>query len=109
MPTRRAHPYATAPALDWSSWLKAWEISVAAPQVVAYRMIRMMWGGWPPSARDQREYARMVQEKCETLVESWTAALSAWQRGGMTVVDQSLRPMHRRVTANRRRLASARR
>lgn len=108
MPTTRTHPYAALSGLDWRTWLQAWEIAVAAPQVMAYRTARMMWGGWPPSARDQTEYTRMVQEKGEALIESWTAATLAWYAGGGTALQQSLRPVHRKVTANRRRLARTR-
>jgi hypothetical protein len=47
----------------------------------------------------------MIQEKGEAFVESWIAATLAWQHGGVTAMQQSLGPVHRRVTANRRRLA----
>jgi hypothetical protein len=78
---------------------------MATPEIIAHRMTRLMLGGWPPSTRDQVEYARMIQEKGEAFVESWVAAMLAWQRGGAAVIQESLGPVHRRVTANRRRLA----
>ena len=85
------------------------EIWLAAPQVAAHRMTRMMWGGWPPSPADQREYLRMVQEKGEAVMEAWAAALAAWPRGFAAVAGAGLKPVHTRVTANRRRLARGRR
>jgi hypothetical protein len=80
-------------------------MAMAIPEVIAHRTTRMMLGGWPPSTRDQVEYARMIQEKGEAFVESWLAATLAWQRGGSAVMHESLGPVHRRVIANRRRLA----
>jgi hypothetical protein len=105
MPRTRTNPYATLPGLDWRAWFQAWEVAMATPEIIAHRTARMMLGGWPPSARDQAEYTRMIQEKGEAFVESWMAATLAWQRGGATALQQSLGPVHRRVTANRRRLA----
>jgi hypothetical protein len=54
--------------------MSLWEMSVAAPQVIALRSARMLNGGAFPSARDQREFARMFEEKTEALMES-TAAM----------------------------------
>ena len=105
MPRTRTHPYAALLGLDWRAWFQAWEVAMATPEIIAHRTARMMLGGWPPSTRDQAEYTRMIQEKGEAFVESWIAATLAWQRGGVTAVQQSLEPVHRRVTANRRRLA----
>ena len=105
MPRTTTHPYATLPGLDWRAWFQAWEVAMATPEIIAHRTARMMLGGWPPSTRDQAEYARMIQEKGEAFVESWIAATLAWQRGGVAAMQQSLGPVHRRVTANRRRLA----
>lgn len=76
-------------------------IAWAAPQVVAYRAARMARGGWPPSARDRREYGLMVLEKIETVVE--VAGIVASSR--RPTVGAVLEPVHRRVMANRRRLA----
>jgi hypothetical protein len=105
MPRTRTHPYATLPGVDWRAWFQAWEVAMATPEIIAHRTARMMLGGWPPSARDQSEYVRMFQEKGEAFVESWIAATLAWQRGGAIAMQQGLGPVHRRVTANRRRLA----
>lgn len=104
MPRTKTHPYATLPGFDCRAWFQAWEVAVAAPEIIAHRTERMLLGGWPPSARDQAEYARMIQEKGEVFVEAWMAAALAWQSGGAAALQQSLAPVHRRVTANRRRL-----
>jgi hypothetical protein len=109
MTRTRSRIPAASPASLWTSWLQAWEISVAAPQVAATRMARMATGGWPPSAADTREMTRMVQEKGETFAEAWTGAMFAWQRGAGAMLGQGLKPVHRTVTANRRRLAKPRR
>jgi hypothetical protein len=105
MPRTRTHPYATLPGVDWRAWFQVWEVAMATPEIIAHRTARMMLGGWPPSTRDQSEYVRMFQEKGEAFVESWIAATLAWQRGGAIAMQQGLGPVHRRVTANRRRLA----
>lgn len=104
MPRTNTHSYATLPGFDCRAWFQAWEVAMAAPEIIAHRTARMLLGGWPPSAQDQAEYARMVQEKAEAFVESWMAGALAWHRGGAIALQQSLGPVHRRVTANRRRL-----
>lgn len=85
-------------------WIQLCEIAWAAPQVIAHRTTRMMWGGWPPTARDRREYTRMGQEKVEAFSEAMTAVALAGPRAGATVLGRVLTPVHRRVVANRRRL-----
>ena len=51
-------------ASDWiAPWMQMYEIAATAPLVIGYRTARMLTGGWPPSARDRREYTRMWQEK----------------------------------------------
>ena len=56
------------------------ELSVAAPQVIAQRVARMLVAGPVPSARDQREFQRMGDEKIvafqQSLVAMW---MQAWQ------------------------------
>ena len=42
---------------------QATDLAVAAPQVVAHRLTRMAMAGANPSARDRREFTRMVSEK----------------------------------------------
>jgi hypothetical protein len=53
------------------------ELAAAVPQVVAHRLGRMAQAGPNPSARDRKEFARMVLEKQSAFVESWGAM--AWQ------------------------------
>lgn len=48
-------------------------IAVAAPQVVAHRLTRMAVAGPNPSARDRREFTRMVTEKQAAFQQSWAA------------------------------------
>lgn len=81
------------------------EIAWAAPQVMAFRMTRMMTGGWPPNARDRREYTRMGQEKGEAFFQAWMAAAFSWPTMSAAAVEHTLAPVHRKVVANNRRLA----
>jgi hypothetical protein len=52
---------------------QALELSIAAPQVVAQRVTRMALAGASPSARDQKEFKQMSDEKVTAFYESWTA------------------------------------
>ena len=136
MPRRTPTP---DPAAWWRNATTLWEIGLAAPQVIAQRTTRMALAGARPSARDQREFVRMGQEKAEAFGESWlamgwrlwqlqTAAAASlwgqWLRQGpemMLAAEQpllqawphvmasGLKPVHRRVTANARRLTTPRR
>ena len=53
------------------------EIACTAPLVIGYRTARMLTGGWPPSARDRREYTRMWQEKVEAFTQAAMAAATS--------------------------------
>jgi hypothetical protein len=53
--------------------LKAAELAIAAPQVVALRSARMLAAGAVPAARDRRELTRMSTEKVQAFSESMTA------------------------------------
>lgn len=64
----------------WDSALKAWEIAVAAPQVIAHRTARMTTAGPFPTARDRREFTRMGQEKVEAFGKSFIAMAMEMQR-----------------------------
>ncbi len=57
---------------ELSAW-RAMEMSIAVPQVVAHRVLRMALAGSNPSARDRREFDRMWSEKLAAFYESWTA------------------------------------
>jgi len=129
----------------WRNALTMWEISLAAPQVIAHRSGRLAQAGSSPNARDRKEFIRMGQEKAEAIGESMLAmSLRLWQAQQTMVtawtrqwVEQSSRlwalpwqapwpshrqidraasslmrlgmaPVHRRVTANAKRLGRAR-
>lgn len=81
------------------------EIAWSAPMVIAYRTARMVTGGWPPSARDRREYTRMVQEKAEAFGQAAAAAVTTPPKDTAKALGDVLAPIHRRVAANRRRLS----
>jgi hypothetical protein len=53
------------------------ELGVAAPQVIAHRLARMVSAGASPSARDRQEFQRMGTEKITALNEAWNAM--AWE------------------------------
>jgi hypothetical protein len=59
------------PFLMWSQlgW-KSGEMAIAAAQVIGHRTSRLALAGSLPSARDQREFALMGQEKGEAALES---------------------------------------
>jgi hypothetical protein len=52
---------------------QALELSIAAPQVVAQRVTRMVMAGPNPSARDQKEFKQMSDEKIAAFYQSWLA------------------------------------
>jgi len=109
--------------------IQAFELSIAAPQVIAYRLARLALAGLSPSARDRREFARMGTEKIAAFYESWNAmylallranlslALSPFQlwwspargrRTGLAILNHGLAPIRRRASANARRLRRTR-
>jgi hypothetical protein len=100
---------ATSGSLPGAEWVRPWvqlvEIACSAPLVIGYRTARMMAGGWPPSARDRREYARMVQEKADAFGQAAVAALTTPSKDTARVIGNVLAPVHRRVVSNRRRLS----
>ena len=53
--------------------VQATELALAVPQVVAHRMTRMALAGPAPSARDRKEFERMVAEKNAAFTASWSA------------------------------------
>jgi hypothetical protein len=138
--------------------LKAAELAIAAPQVIALRTGRMLAAGAVPAARDRRELARMSTEKVQAFSESitamaaqiyrtnqewsllvlrqwWTACTRSWlslaggalrpgisfaplsravvtqkrlQRSAANVIEKGVNPVHKRATANARRLSRSR-
>jgi hypothetical protein len=108
-------------------------LSMAVPQVVAMRTARMLAAGANLSARDRREFERMRTEKILAVWESlnvmglemakaqqqyalfamrqwWSPWVSPWcmAAGAMRILDKGLAPVHRRASANARRLRKLR-
>lgn len=52
---------------------QALELSIATPQVVAQRLTRMAFAGPNMSARDQKEFKQMSDEKVTAFYQSWNA------------------------------------
>ena len=91
-------------ATDWiTPWMQMCEIAATAPLVIGYRTARTLTGGWPPSARDRREYTRMWQEKVEAFTQAAMAA--ATSAPGPVAAGRALAPVRRRVRGNARRLS----
>ena len=91
-------------ATEWiAPWMQMCEIAATAPLVIGYRTTRMLTGGWPPSARDRREYTQMWQEKVEAFTQAATAA--ATTAPGPVAAGRALAPVRRRVRGNARRLS----
>ena len=91
-------------ATDWiAPWMQICEIAGTAPLVIGHRTARMLTGGWPPSARDRREYTRMWQEKVEAFTQAAMAAATA--PPGPVAAGRALNPVRRKVRGNARRLS----
>ncbi|GAB3658848.1 polyhydroxyalkanoate granule-associated phasin [Ramlibacter alkalitolerans] len=102
---------------------QATELAFAVPQVVAHRLTRLALAGPRPNARDQREFHGMAQEKVHAFWQSWfamgwamvEASQKAWlamlQGARVPLLDvqhvmaRGMAPVHRKATANARRLA----
>jgi hypothetical protein len=103
---------------------QATELAIAVPQVMAHRLTRMALAGAQPNARDRREFHGMAQEKMVAMWESWfamgwamaQASQKAWLAllqgstrlpvfDAQRILAQGLAPVHRKATANARRLA----
>jgi len=96
-----------------SSFAKAAELCLVAPQVIALRSLRM---------HDRREMQRMGTEKVQAYWESvnamtlaasrywWTAWTNPWSAAANAtrILEQGLAPVHRRASANARRLSRMR-
>ena len=106
---------------------------MAVPQVVALRTARMLAAGANPSARDRREFERMGTEKLLACWESmnamglemaraqqqyalfamrqwWSPWASPWSMAASAtrILDKGLGPVHKRASANARRLRKLR-
>ena len=105
---------------------QATELAIAVPQVMAHRLTRMALAGAQPNARDRREFHGMGQEKVVAMWQSWfamgSAMVQAQQKVGLAllqgtrvpmvdtqrILSQGLAPVHRKATANAKRLARTR-
>ncbi len=100
---RRSHE---ASARVWlAPCVQMCEMAFVAPQVVAYRTSRMVAGGWPPTARERREYTRMVTEKVEAVGQVAGAMVAFSAGAGPTPLITTIDSLHRKVMANHRRLS----
>jgi hypothetical protein len=117
MTSRRTHRKAAKLTSDTA------ELALAAPQVVAHRVGRMLTAGSTPSAADVAEFQRMGAEKVAAFFESWNAMAAqalrlqaqqlrfspaAWWAPVVDLAAAGLAPVHRRATANAKRLARRR-
>jgi hypothetical protein len=95
---------------------KTFELSIAAPQVIAHRLTRMALAGSSPSARDRKEFTGMVMEKQVAFMRSWMAAwqqmftmqstFGAWGwKQWSAIANAAITPLHAKATSNARRLA----
>lgn len=83
--TRRTRRPGTAAAL------KAAQLAVAAPQVIAMRTARMLAAGAAPNARDRREFTRMGSEKVQAYWESMTATALQMQKANQELAFLAVR------------------
>ena len=71
--------------------VKAAELSLAVPEVVTHRMTRMALSGSKPSARDRREFERMMTEKGMAFANAWTAMALQTARANQAVATSLFR------------------
>jgi hypothetical protein len=71
--------------------VKAAQLSVAVPQVVAHRVTRMAIAGTPVSARDRKEFKRMVDEKKAAFTEAAVAMAEQTVRANQALALSMLR------------------
>lgn len=70
---------------------KSVELVIAVPQVVAHRVTRMATSGPTPSARDRKEFERMVTEKKAAFAEAWQAMAMQTLRANQVFATSLLR------------------
>jgi hypothetical protein len=109
--------------------VKLAELGLAAPQVIAHRVLRMALAGPTMTARDRKEFTGMVAEKQTAFAQAWMGmfaegvrlqqqlALSLWtaatprqhaaraRSAGSRIAAAGLAPIHRKAVANAKRLA----
>src|ERR1700704_5071199 len=72
------------------SLLKAAELAIAAPQVVAIRTARMLAAGANPNSRDRAEFSRMGTEKVQAFWESMFAMAQQAARANQEYTRQAV-------------------
>jgi len=72
---------------------KAVELAVAAPQVVAHRVMRMAIAGPTLSERDRKEFNLMVAEKKTAFAEAWQVMAVQSVRANQTLAASFFRSM----------------
>ena len=89
-------------------------IAVAAPEVVAHRVMRMMLAGREPSKRDRAEFDLMSAEKVAAFYKSWNAMFAQMARSNMQLMfspmwwaSPSAGRLQKQLTAHMQRAASA--
>ena len=82
---------------------KSLELSVAAPQVIAHRVGRMLAAGSRPSRADRSEFVRMGNEKVVAFWQSWA---SMWTQAGAAQL-QAMQSLWRFPPLSRRSAAAA--
>ena len=113
---------------------QAIELSLAVPEVVARRVVRMALAGYSPSDADREEFLSMGAEKISAFYESWNSVfLAVWranlefflswpassaiwpgpgrrtrsaaaQRAALDILASGIAPIHRRAVGNAKRL-----
>lgn len=90
--------------------MKAAQLALAAPQVVAHRVARMALAGRTLTPRDKKEFTGMVQEKKQAFGQAWAAMAAETMRANQTLVIQATRlawsPLSWGKPATGRRLAN---
>ena len=105
---------------------QAAQLALAVPQGMAHRLTRLGLAAPLPRARDRREFHGMAQEKVHAFWQSWFAMGWAMTQGmqqawlamlqgarvplldAHAILSHGLTPVHRKATANARRLARTR-
>ena len=89
-------------------------IAMAAPEVVAHRVMRMMLAGREPSKRDRTEFDLMSSEKVAAFYKSWNAMFAQMARSNMQLMfspmwwaSTSAGRLQKQLTAHMQRTASA--
>lgn len=73
--------------------VKAAELAFAVPQVVAHRVTRMALSGPKLSARDRKEFERMLAEKNAAFRESWNAMAAQAARANQALAASFFRSL----------------